>query len=100
MDLERAQPGVNHRGGDRLLDLVSQGGGELAHHADPVYMREIGFELAQSLLRVVGALALGDVGDRAYEDQTLRVFGGPTMRRDAKKFDGPVGHQQAMVDSE
>src|SRR5271166_1807577 len=83
-------------GGDRLLDFVSQRGGQFSHHAHAVHIREICLELAQSFALFLGAFALSNIRYRTYEDQTLRIFAGQAMSYGLNVFDGTVGHQQAM----
>src|SRR5215472_12592285 len=58
-------------GRDRLVDLMSDGGGDLAHDRDAIDMGELHLRVAQFVLR---PLALSDVLDRA-EDSA-----GPTRR--------------------
>ena len=57
--------GVGRDGGQRLVDFVRDGGGELAEHRDACRMRELRLHLPKPLL---GADALRDVdrGDQAY----------------------------------
>ena len=60
---------------------------------------EIRLELAQSFALFFGALALGDIRYRAYEDKPLRIFAGQAMSHGLSIFDSAVGHQQAMLKS-
>jgi hypothetical protein len=58
-----AQAGVTVRQHSRrrLVDFMRDRGGQLPHHAHPVDVREIGFELAQPLALFLGLQSFGDV---------------------------------------
>ena len=61
-------------GGDRLLDFVSQRGGQFSHHADAVHVSEICLELAQSFALFFGTFALSNIRYCTYKDQILRIL--------------------------
>src|SRR4051812_45738351 len=57
----RARVCVHHGSGERLLDLVGERGSQLSHHADAVDVREVRFQLAESLTLLLGQFAFGHI---------------------------------------
>ena len=51
-----ARSGVVAGRGNRMENLVSEGGGQLAHYAQAVEMREVCFQLPQSLMLLLRSL--------------------------------------------
>ena len=60
--------------GQRLVDFMRDGGGQFAHHADPVDVREIRLELAQPLALFFGTLAIFDVREKSVPPDDLSVL--------------------------
>ena len=90
-------PGVCCDSGNRLLDLVGQRCGQLAHRAHTIDVRQVSFQLAQSLALLFGQLALGDIRHRPNEEHALWIFTCGTARDDTNVLDQPIGHSQAML---
>ena len=63
------------RSGNRMQDLVGQRGGQLSHDAQAMHMREIGFQLSQSLGLLLRALAFRHVDVRSDNLDILSMLG-------------------------
>src|ERR1700738_955810 len=93
--LKPAQPGapLTHDGGERLIDLVCDRGGELAHGREPCSAGELRLRISQRLL---GMPALGDVHDHAGVFEPT-CHGDVWVTHYMEALDRAVGQDQAIL---
>jgi hypothetical protein len=88
---------IGRDGGQRLVDLVGEAGGHLAHRREPREMRQPVLQLARLVL---GMPAIGDVVDRAdvFQQSAVRIMDG--LCDVVQVFQRPVGEHDAVLDVE
>src|SRR5271165_1846759 len=87
----QASAGVTHHARQRLVDFMRNRGGQFTHHAHPVDVREIRFELAKSRALFFGAFPFSDIDRRAnhFNDVSIRIQNG--MAQAIEVPDGSIG---------
>ena len=89
---------VVSRSGNRMQNLVSQGGGQLSHNIQPVEMREICLQLAQPLMLLLGPFTFRHVEGRTDNLNQLssRRVRGVTDR--SEMLERSVGENNSVID--
>jgi hypothetical protein len=90
--------GVVARGGDRLHDFVGQRGGLFSHDPEAIHVREIGLQLAQSLVLLLRALALRHIDVCTDNLDEVPARGENMMANCFNMFDGSIGEHDSEID--